>query len=73
MKKILTINILTFLILGILSCSGNQQAKTSQSTKNNEKTTVSPLNEIFKKTLKKGTTLVDKITLYDLLRSNKKI
>lgn len=68
MKKILTINILTFLILGILSCSGNQQAKTSQSTKNNEKTTVSPLNEIFKKTLKKGTTLVDKITLYDLLR-----
>ena len=48
MKKILIINILTFLILGILSCSVNPKTKTSQSLEN-EETKVSPLNEILKK------------------------
>lgn len=61
MRRILIINVLTVLILGILSCTGNQKTKTSQSIKT-ERTKVSPLNEIFKKTLE------EKTTLYELLR-----
>ncbi|MFT0461389.1 hypothetical protein [Bacteroides thetaiotaomicron] len=56
MKKILIINILTFLILGILSCSVNPKTKTSQSIEN-EETKVSPLNEILKKNLGRERTI----------------
>ena len=67
MKKILIINILTFLILGILSCSVNPKTKTSQSLEN-EETKVSPLNEILKKTLEEKEPLAEEMTLYELLR-----
>lgn len=67
MKKILIINILTFLILGILSCSVNPKTKTSQSIEN-EETKVSSLNEILKKNLEEKEPLAEEITLYELLR-----
>ena len=68
MRKILVINVLTVLIFGILSCSGNQETKASQNTKT-ERTKISPLNEIFKKALEEKVPLVEKTTLYKLLRN----
>ena len=68
MRRILMINVLTVLIFGILSCSGSQETKASQNIKT-ERTKISPLNEIFKKALKEKVPLVEKTTLYELLRN----